>query len=273
MRKKKKILLTNDDGIDAPGINAMREAIADEYDVMVVAPLSERSGAGCSLSLSSEMEVRPRKDGDTVWGYAVDGTPADCVKFAVTAVPDYRPDFVLSGINRGMNAGNSVFYSGTVAGAIEATMFGLPAMACSLACWGHPVPFYEDTARVVRALLPWLLAQRHQPRTLWNLNAPNRRLDDLGRIRFTRHGTSFFRDEFKLYRQDGDSLYYKNIGTKLVACGAYEDADDRIVEQGDVSLSLLRTDLSTAAPTPNHEDLEETWNSSLDGERQSPSGV
>jgi 5'-nucleotidase len=258
-QRRPKILLTNDDGIDAPGINALRAELKGHYDVLVVAPMYEKSGAGCSLSLSNEMEVAPRGDGEQVYGHAVNGTPADCVKFAITALDGYRPDFILSGINRGMNAGNSVFYSGTVAGAIEGTLFGYPAMACSLACWHHPVPFYEDAAKIVAALLPWLLEQQSEPRTLWNLNMPNRRFQETGRVRLTSHGTSFFNDEFALYRQEGDVLYYKNVGEKLVACEKKPDSDDRIIEQGDISLSLLRTDLTVEVPRAAARSLEAVW--------------
>lgn len=260
-----KILLTNDDGIDAPGIRALHAAIRGEYDVLVVAPMYEKSGAGCSLSLSNEMEVRPRRDDDVVWGHAVDGTPADCVKFAVTALADFQPDFVLSGINRGMNVGNSVFYSGTVAGAIEGTLFGFPAMACSLAMNFHKVEtaHYDAAAQVVKALLPWLLKQRTEPRTLWNLNIPNRPLSKLGAIRFTSHGTSFFADEFARYREEENAVFYKNVGSKLMACARNEDADDRIVTAGDISLSLLRTDLTVDPGAAARAALEKEWNGLL----------
>lgn len=243
--KRPRLLLCNDDGIDAPGIQALRNELADSCDLMVVAPMYEKSGAGCSLSLSSEMEVHERCDkGGKPWGYAVDGTPADCVKFALTALDHPRPDAVLSGINRGVNLGNSVFYSGTVAGAIEATLYGCRAMAVSLGCWGYPEAYYDDAAKVVSALLPWFLKVEHHPRTLWNLNIPNRRFKDLGKLRLTSHGTSFFRDEFELYRREGDRLFYRNVGTTMVACDATENADDHAVSEGDVSLTLLGTDLT-----------------------------
>lgn len=257
---RSRILLCNDDGIGAPGIQALRRELAASHDLLVVAPMHEKSGAGCSLSLSSEMEVRQHKDDrGAVWGYAVDGTPADCVKFALTALDRPRPDFVLSGINRGVNLGNSVFYSGTVAGAIEATLYGLPAMACSLGCFGHPEAYYEDAARVVAALLPWVLRLERQPRSLWNLNIPNRRYKDLRHLRLTSHGTSFFQDDFELYRQEGDSLYYRNVGTRMVACDVTDNADDHAVAEGAVSLSLLRTDLTLPIPDPLARDALSAW--------------
>ncbi len=265
MMKKKRILITNDDGIDAPGIQALHEVIRHEYDVLVVAPMYEKSGAGCSLSLANEMEVQRRSNSNGVWGYAVNGTPADCVKFAITTVEDFEPDFVLSGINRGMNAGNSVFYSGTVAGAIEATLFHYPAMACSLMMdfRTNEPGLFDEAARVVRGLLPWLLEQEHERRTLWNLNMPNLPAEKMGPVRFTTHGTSFFVDDFARYREDGDTIIYKNVGTKLVECAIHNDSDDRAVTNGEVSLSLLRTNLTVDLPHAAIKSLEEEWNRAL----------
>jgi 5'-nucleotidase len=246
---KTKILLTNDDGIDAPGIRALRDALKDSHDVLVVAPMYEKSGAGCSLSLSSEMEVDTRKDeSGAIWGYAVNGTPADCVKFAMRTRSDFRPDIVLSGMNRGMNIGNSIFYSGTVAGAIEATLYGFKAVACSIQWLGREVVHFEDACSVVRDLVPWFVEQPLQPRTLWNINFPNVKLKEMGEVRITSHGTSFFEDEFELYRRDGEKLFYRNIGSKMVACALKDDADDRAVMKGDISLSLLKLDLTTPIP-------------------------
>ncbi len=259
-----KLLLVNDDGIDAPGLQALRRALAGTYEVLVAAPLYEKSGAGCSLSLSNEMEIAARRENGQLWGYSIDGTPADCVKFALTELRTrhgFEPDLVLSGINRGLNAGNSVFYSGTVAAAIEATLYGSRAMACSLSCWGHPVPFYEDAARAVEALVPWILRAPMPPRTVWNLNIPNARFGGgLPPLRLTNHGTSFYADDFELYRQEGDRLYYRNVGTHLTACALSEDSDDRCVSNGELSLSLLRTDLSCSPPQGYAEDLQGYWN-------------
>ncbi len=262
-----RILITNDDGIDAPGIQALWRALRDGYTTLVVAPMYEKSGAGCSLSLSDEMEVHRREEDGAVWGYAVDGTPADCVKFAITNVKDFRPDFVLSGINRGMNVGNSVFYSGTVAGAIEATLFGIPSMACSLAVRFHTKEAgkFDDSARIVRAMLPWVMAQKHAPRTLWNLNMPNLDFEKVKRVRLTEHGTSFFADEFALYRQEGNAEFYKNVGSRLEACSAVANSDDRALVEGEASLSLLRTNLTIPFGDSDRTRLEREWAALLGG--------
>jgi 5'/3'-nucleotidase len=257
--QKPLLLLTNDDGIDAPGIQALRNALTNDYEIMVVAPLKEQSGAGCSLaSLHRELKVEERttKEGK-IWGYAVDGTPADCVKFALSAVGS-RPDFVLSGINRGMNAGNAVFYSGTVAATIEATMMGYPAMAVSLATLGEG--HFDDAAAVTAKLVPWLLKQEIDPRTFWNMNLPNLPREKMGRVRFASQGTSYFIDEFKPDHREGNETYYRNVGFKLVGCSAGQESDDRVVEAGDISLSLLQTNLSITLPKAAKQSLEQVWN-------------
>ncbi len=258
-RRKPIILITNDDGIDAPGIRAMWKELRSDYETLVVAPKHEKSGAGCSLSLSNEMEVDERKEGGKRWGLAVDGTPADCVKFAITAVEGFKPDLVLSGINRGMNVGNSVFYSGTVAAALEGSLFGIPAMACSSACLFDSDYHFEDAAKVVAEIVPWLLKQPPRPRTLWNLNIPNKKFKDLGKLRLTTHGTSFYVDQFELYRQEGDRQFYRNMGSKIQACAVHEDSDDKVVKAGDISLTLLGTDLTTHVPE-DASDLIDSWN-------------
>jgi 5'-nucleotidase len=263
--RKPRILLSNDDGIDAPGIQALYRELKSHYDVLVVAPMYEKSGVGCAITITGQMEVDERRDGGKLWGYAVNGTPADCVKFALNILLDERPDLVLSGINRGTNLGNSVFYSGTVAAAIEATLNGLPAMACSLGCWGYPVAHYEDAARVVRQLVPWLLSFRHEPRTLWNINFPNRPYDQLGPIRLTSQGTSDYEDVFELERQDGPQRYYRNTGAELRACAVKDDSDDKAWAEGHIALSILRTDLSVPVPNATARALEQQCNSLLAG--------
>ncbi|MEQ8821709.1 MAG: 5'/3'-nucleotidase SurE [Sumerlaeia bacterium] len=257
-----KILLVNDDGIDAPGLQALRQALEGCCDLLVVAPMSERSGAGCSLSLNLAMPVqkRYRPDG-SIWGWSVDGTPADCVKFAMTALGDYRPDLVLSGINRGRNVGNSVFYSGTVAGATEATFFGLRALASSLSVSAEKSEKHFDAAaRMVVRLIPWLLEQDWPPRHFWNLNVPNRALDEIKGLRFTHQGTSFFVDDFVLEREEGDLLYYKNVGKHLEKSTEPADSDDIILDAGAASLSLLNLDMTVAVPDAARRALEENWN-------------
>lgn len=258
--KSAKVLLVNDDGIDAPGLQALRAEIRDVCDLLVVAPMSERSGAGCSLSLNAEMAVERRLEDGRVWGYSVDGTPTDCVKFALTALDGYRPDLVLSGINRGRNVGNSIWYSGTAAGAVESTFFGLRALAVSLAVFRDPERRFDTAAAITRSLMPWLIEQTWQPRTFWNLNVPNVALQDVKDIRFAVQGTSFFVDEFRLDREEGPMAYYKNIGERLQRSPEPENSDDLLIDEGFASLSLLNIDLTVGTSPAASEALQREWN-------------
>ena len=127
-----RILITNDDGILAPGVEALYRAVADLGHVDVVAPETPQSASGHAISVRTPMAVRRVHVSGVFHGWSVDGRPADCVKLAVGELLEHRPDFVLSGINAGVNTGINVLYSGTVAGAIEGAFFGIPSIAFSL---------------------------------------------------------------------------------------------------------------------------------------------
>lgn len=257
------ILLVNDDGIDAPGIQALRRELEPHCNLRVVAPYGERSAAGCSLSLSHEIAVRERFEDGRRWGWSVNGTPADCVKFALTALDGYRPDLVLSGINRGQNVGNSIWYSGTVAAALEATMFGMRAMAVSLGAFRAEVLHFDSAARLVRGLIPWLLDQPWQQRTLWNLNVPNCPLAEIRGIRFAHQGTSFFVDNFAFSRSEEGVAYYRNVGEHLQLTPEPTNSDDLVLEAGSAALSLLNIDLTIEVPDVAARALEARWDDCL----------
>jgi 5'-nucleotidase len=160
------LLVTNDDGVHAPGIRALAEALAPLGEVHVVAP--DREVSACSQALTLKHPLRAERIEERV--YAVDGTPADCVNLAVVKLLPRRPALVLSGINRGANLGEDIFYSGTVGGAREGTFFGLPAIAVSLAAKAE-TDFSHAAAFAVR--LAGLALERGLPeRTLLNVNVP-----------------------------------------------------------------------------------------------------
>jgi 5'-nucleotidase len=153
MKRKPIILITNDDGIDAKGIAALRRGLAKLGTTYVFAPKTEKSGASHAFSLRKPLEVQWR-DRTTV---SIDGTPTDCVMLAVRGLMKIRPDLVVSGINHGPNLGNDVHYSGTVAAAIEGALLGVPALAISLA---GPAPHqFADAARFAAALARQMLSQ------------------------------------------------------------------------------------------------------------------
>jgi 5'-nucleotidase len=160
------ILITNDDGVHAPGIQALAQALRPLGEVHVVAP--DREVSACSQSLTLKHPLRAERLEPRV--HAVDGTPADCVNLAIVKLLPRRPDLVVSGINRGANLGDDIFYSGTVGGAREATFFGVPAIAISLAARAEVDfgPSAEFAARLAGHVLDRGLPER----TLLNVNVP-----------------------------------------------------------------------------------------------------
>ena len=164
------ILLTNDDGVYAPGLAALKRQLAKLGDVCVVAPATEQSGVGHSITYLTPLIAKEVFVGDQPWGWAVEGSPADCVKLGVARFCPQRPDLVISGINYGFNAGINVLYSGTVAAAIEGAFFKITSVAVSLEFSENP-PF-DEAAVLARQVIQQILAQKGPAPQLYNLNIP-----------------------------------------------------------------------------------------------------
>jgi 5'-nucleotidase len=165
-----KILLANDDGIYAPGLRAMREALVQLGDVLVVAPATEQSGVGHSITYLSPLTCKEIFDGDSFRGWAVEGSPADCVKLGVAELAGQPLDLIVSGINGGLNAGINVLYSGTVAAAIEGAFFRIPSIAVSLE--HDPHADFEAAATMAVQLIRGILNQQGNRSELYNINIP-----------------------------------------------------------------------------------------------------
>lgn len=186
--KRKLILLTNDDGIDAEGLRAARQSLSRIARVVVFAPRTERSGSSHSFTLRRPLEV-VWKDRGTA---SVDGTPTDCVMLAVRGLLPHPPDLIVSGINHGPNLGDDVTYSGTVAAAMEGTLLGIPSIACSVTDWRKAR--FRVASRFLELLAAQVL-QRGIPRnTLLNVNVPNLPRGAIKGVRFTRLGKRIYRD-------------------------------------------------------------------------------
>lgn len=178
-----KILLVNDDGIHAPGLHALHDALVQLGDVQVVAPLAEQSGVGMGVTylhpiMVKEIFTTETRSSDSLqhekkshFGWAVDGSPVDCVKLGVLELCDVEPDLIVSGINAGANVGINVLYSGTVAAAIEGAFFGITSMAVSLS-QGTP-PDYPAAATHAVTIIQKLLARCPRRGKLWNINLPD----------------------------------------------------------------------------------------------------
>lgn len=177
-----KILLSNDDGYQAPGIICLAEQLATLAEVTVVAPERDRSGASNSLTLDNPIRARYLDNGFI----SVDGTPTDCVHLAITGLLETEPDMVISGINAGANLGDDVIYSGTVAAAMEGRFLGLPAVAVSMA--SHKPDYFETAARAVLTLIEHLQHEPLPADTILNVNVPDVPWEKLKGFQATRLG-------------------------------------------------------------------------------------
>lgn len=168
-----RILLTNDDGIYAPGLRALRQELKALGTVTVVAPATEQSAAGHSVTLLTPLLVNEvfEDDGKTPFGWAVEGRPADCVKLALLELLPEPPDVIVSGLNAGSNAGINVLYSGTVAAAIEGAFYHHTAIACSLE-YEKKIYDFPTAARHARRVVEQILANRPAKGSLFNVNVP-----------------------------------------------------------------------------------------------------
>ena len=199
-----KILLSNDDGVLAPGIQIMTKVLADRgVPALVVAPDRERSSIGHALTLNRPLRLWSLEPGvfpHAVPAYACDGTPSDCV---VLGVGELSQDvtLVLSGINRGPNLGDDLTYSGTVSAAMEGLILGYGALAVSLDCRNSdPTAHYSTAATVVLGFLEWMEAHPTEEKILYNINVPNVPLRDLQGVLPTRKGVRLYRDKITRFR-------------------------------------------------------------------------
>ena len=239
-----RILLTNDDGIDAPGIAALFEEVSSLADVTIVAPTTERSGIGHAISVFNDLTLTGRKRNGKLWGYALEGTPADCVKFAIKNLMKKPPNLVLSGINHGQNTGNSILYSGTVAAAIEGTMYGFAAIAVSLAAWEGETPHFDYAARFSANLARLILEKGLPNGVLLNVNIPNIPENEIRGVVITRQGTSMFIDHFEHQGKRNGLSAFRNIGGKMLPSEEGEALDDLVLKQNKISITPLHYDLT-----------------------------
>ena len=243
-----RILVTNDDGYNALGIEALCEALQGLGELTVVAPETNHSGASNSLTLNRPLSVRQAPNGF----YFINGTPSDCVHVALTGLLDFRPDLVVSGINNGANLGEDTLYSGTVAAASEGYLFGIPAIAFSLVRkgWDH----LDAAARIAREVVTRHIDQPLQGATLINVNVPSVPFTDIQGYSVTRLGKRHPSEPVvKSATPYGEPVYW--IGPVGNVSDSAQDTDFGAIEQNKVSITPLRLDLT------NYEQLASvsTW--------------
>jgi 5'-nucleotidase len=233
-----RVLLTNDDGVQAKGLEALRTAISNlGVEVFVVAPDRNQSATSHSLTLSKPLKVDEVSQGI----YSVQGTPTDCVMLAVRHLLNTKPDIILSGINHGPNLGDDVSYSGTVAAAIEGTMLGVLSIAVSLADW-EPLDF--SVAAEVAAEIAQVVLRKGLPEdTYLNINVPDLHKEDIAGVEITRMGKRIYRDAVEI-KSDEKGNTFLWIGGQQPSWEGEDHTDFRAIEKGKISITPLHLDLT-----------------------------
>ncbi len=210
---EKTILVTNDDGIYTDGIYWLWEAVKDFGNALVVAPDTEKSAVGHAITITNPLRTKYVNRRGGFSGYAVNGTPADCVKIAVRSILKSPPDLVVSGINYGANVGTNVIYSGTVSAATEGTILGIPSIAVSIDSH-HPKDFksaMDTTQNTLKKVLKFGLPEG----TLLNVNVPDIPDEKIKGIRITTQGNAYFKDRFEKREDPRGNIYYWMTGESI----------------------------------------------------------
>jgi 5'-nucleotidase len=251
-----RILVTNDDGIMAPGLLALRRALSELGEVTVVAPMTPQSAVGHSITLTDPLRVHRINLGDGFLGYGIDGHPADCVKLAVLELMPQRPDLVASGVNLGANVGINVLYSGTVAAAVEGAYYGIPSVAVSLLD-AETVDF-DGAARIGRRLIEQMLAAAPAAPALLNINVPDLSKGPPLGVRIVPQSMKGWREAWEKRSDPRGRSYYWLIGEEQRE-DAGRQSDEASLADRYVTVTPLRYDLT------DHARLEETrsWNFAL----------
>lgn len=245
MNMKKHILLTNDDGIDSPGLFALHEELRKIGEVTVVAPHIERSAVGHAITIHNPIRVLDYNRPDKFHGYAIDGTPADCVKIAAAHIMRKKPDIVVSGVNHGPNTATNVLYSGTVSAATEGVILGIPAIASSLMSFDYRADM-SYAAQFTARLAKMVLEQSLPADTLLNVNIPALPKSSITGVAITRLGKGRYEEYFEKRVDLSHRDYYWLTGKKM-NLDTEEDVDDVAVARNKVSITPIHIDLTSYA--------------------------
>jgi 5'-nucleotidase len=250
------ILLTNDDGIYAPGLSAMYLELIKLGNVEVVAPAANQSGVGHSITYLEPLIVQEVFRGDQHYGWEIAGSPADCVKLAMLELCKSPPDLIVSGINSGANAGINVLYSGTVAAAIEGAFFGVMSIAVSLAM--NTPPNFERSARQALGLIEQLLERKNGPAQLWNINFPETTPQGPQGVKVLPMGVHRYGECMEKRSDPRGRTYYWSGVDRQLSMPCPPDTDVQGMLDGFVTMTPLQFDMTQRQQLETYRGFE--WN-------------
>ena len=239
--KKPRILLTNDDGIYSKGIYALWEAMNEIGEVTVLAPNTEKSAVGHAVTISDPLRIEPYSRHENFKGYALNGTPADCVKIAIGSFLDKVPNIIVSGINAGSNMGTNILYSGTVSAAAEGTMLGVPSIAFSLNTFN--TDNYELSKEVAIKMTKSVLDHGLPNGTLLNVNIPKCEISECQGYKITSQGDEYFLDDLQKREDPRGRIYYWMSG-KIVNNDTSNEQDGYAIANNWVSVTPIQYKLT-----------------------------
>ncbi|MEW6774435.1 MAG: 5'/3'-nucleotidase SurE [Bacteroidota bacterium] len=238
--KKPLILVTNDDGITAPGILFLSQIARDYGDVAVIAPDKPQSGSGHAITIHTTLRIFPSSIHHTSIEYATNGTPVDCVKLAVNKILPQKPDLILSGVNHGSNSSINVIYSGTMSAAIEGYLEGIPSVGFSLCNYSIEANF-QPSEPYIRQIIEWML-KKNQQLTCLNVNISD--TSEIRGIKICRQAKGNWVEEFEERLDPYDKPYYWMTGKFTNFEPDAEDTDEWALKNGYVSVVPVQTDLT-----------------------------
>ncbi len=253
-----RILLTNDDGVYAPGLRAMRKELQKLGEVTVVAPVGEQSAVGHSITLLTPLITQEVVDENQApMGWAVEGRPADCVKLALLELLQEPPDLIVSGMNAGSNAGINVLYSGTVAAAVEGAFFQCTSIAVSLAYSKPKMPNFPEAAGWARKVVEQIVRHPLSRGSLFNVNIPSPEGGPIKGIRVVRQNVAPYQEKFDR-RVDPRGRVYFWSGPDFGCPDPHPDTDETALREGYITVTPLHFNLTHAAMLEKMKDWEWT---------------
>ncbi len=236
-----KILISNDDGINAKGIFELAEALSSIADIVIVAPKTEQSAVGHAVTMKTPLRIEQIKLNNRFDAFVVNGTPADCVKIGIRNILSSPPDLVVSGINHGGNLAINIIYSGTVSAAREAAIMGIPAIAFSITSH-HPI-YFEAARKYAEQIAKVVLSNKLKKGTLLNVNIPHLPENEVKGLKFTRQGNSTWDDKYEERIDPYGDKYYWLTGV-MKNTNITTNSDEEAISQNYVSVTPIQFNLT-----------------------------